>query len=109
MAFRHCMSQLKHAYSLGSICRRCVEILLTHRRFLWKKAHGTLRKGVCYIRRLARATIHPSFPATMTKLPTFDQLPIDAKYPAHSAWGLWGEDDNLGTLNLLTPERVAEV
>jgi hypothetical protein len=46
----------------------------------------------------------------MTKdLPTYDQLPIDPKYPAKTAWGLWGEDDNLGTLNLLTKERVANV
>ncbi|KAG1470714.1 hypothetical protein G6F56_002521 [Rhizopus delemar] len=41
------------------------------------------------------------------ELPTYDQLPIDSKYPPHTAWGLWGEDDNLGTLNLLTKERVA--
>ncbi|KAI8384392.1 uncharacterized protein BYT42DRAFT_492738 [Radiomyces spectabilis] len=40
-------------------------------------------------------------------LPTYDQLPIEPTYPAHSAWGLWGKDDNLGTLNLLTEERVA--
>ncbi|KAI8971545.1 hypothetical protein BDF20DRAFT_885059 [Mycotypha africana] len=39
-------------------------------------------------------------------LPTYDQLPIDPKYPPHTAWGLWGEDDNYGTLNLLTEERV---
>lgn len=43
------------------------------------------------------------------ELPTYDQLPIDSKYPPHTAWGLWGEDDNLGTLNLLTKERVANV
>ncbi|KAI8883362.1 hypothetical protein K501DRAFT_249716 [Backusella circina FSU 941] len=44
----------------------------------------------------------------MTKqLPTFDELPIDSKYPEKTAWGIWGEEDNLGTLNLLTEERVA--
>jgi hypothetical protein len=42
-------------------------------------------------------------------LPSYDQLPIDPKYPPHSAWGVWGKDDNLGTLNLLTEERVANV
>lgn len=26
--------------------------------------------------------------------------------PAGSSWGLWGEDDDIGTINLLTPERV---
>lgn len=45
----------------------------------------------------------------MSNLPTYDQLPIDPKHPAHTAWGVWGEEDNLGTLNLLTAERVAEV
>lgn len=43
------------------------------------------------------------------KLPSFDELPIDPKYPPQTAWGVWGEDDNLGTLNLLTEERVAKV
>ncbi|KAI9250942.1 hypothetical protein BDA99DRAFT_522269 [Phascolomyces articulosus] len=44
----------------------------------------------------------------MTDLPTFDQLPIKPEYPPHSAWGVWGEDDNLGTLNLLTEDVVTE-
>ncbi|OBZ85520.1 hypothetical protein A0J61_06436 [Choanephora cucurbitarum] len=39
-------------------------------------------------------------------LPTYDQLPIDKKYPPKTAWGVWGDDDNYGTLNLLTEERV---
>jgi hypothetical protein len=46
---------------------------------------------------------------TGSKLPTYDELPIDSKYPPHTAWGLWGEDDNYGTLNLLTEETVAKV
>ncbi len=41
------------------------------------------------------------------QLPTFDELPIKPEYPSHSAWGLFGADDQIGTLNLLTPERVA--
>jgi hypothetical protein len=40
-------------------------------------------------------------------LPTFDELPINPKYPPRSSWGIWGDDDQIGTLNLLTPERVA--
>ncbi len=43
----------------------------------------------------------------MHSLPTFDELPIKPEYPPHSAWGLFGDDDQIGTLNLLTPERVA--
>ncbi len=39
-------------------------------------------------------------------LPTYDELPIDPAMPPRSAWGLFGSDDQIGTLNLLTPERV---
>ncbi|KAI8371984.1 hypothetical protein EDC96DRAFT_501141 [Choanephora cucurbitarum] len=39
-------------------------------------------------------------------IPTYDQLPIHPKHPKGTAWGVWGEDDNIGTANLLTPERV---
>src|SRR5262247_3297866 len=41
------------------------------------------------------------------RLPAFDELPIKPDYPPHSAWGVFGDDDQIGTLNLLTPERVA--
>jgi kynurenine formamidase len=40
-------------------------------------------------------------------LPDFAELPIKPDYPPQSAWGVFGEDDQIGTLNLLTPERVA--
>jgi hypothetical protein len=40
--------------------------------------------------------------------PSFDQLPLDKNHPPFSAWGLYGADDQLGTLNLLTPEVVKE-
>jgi hypothetical protein len=38
--------------------------------------------------------------------PSFDSLPLRAGDPKASAWGLWGTDDELGTLNLLTSDRV---
>jgi Putative cyclase len=41
------------------------------------------------------------------RLPSFAGLPIKPDYPPHSAWGVFGDDDQIGTLNLLTPERVA--
>lgn len=40
------------------------------------------------------------------KRPTFSELQLDPSHPPHSAWGLYGPDDELGTLNLLTPERT---
>jgi hypothetical protein len=40
-------------------------------------------------------------------LPRFADLPVKPDYPPSSGWGVFGEDDQIGTLNLLTPERVA--
>ncbi|KAI9496240.1 hypothetical protein BDB00DRAFT_758674 [Zychaea mexicana] len=43
------------------------------------------------------------------KHPSYHQLPIDIKYPSHSAWGIWGDDDTIGTLNLLpTKDHIME-
>ncbi len=39
-------------------------------------------------------------------LPAYADLPVKPGAPAGSSWGLWGDDDALGTLNLMTPERV---
>jgi kynurenine formamidase len=44
---------------------------------------------------------------TRAELPAYDDLPIRPGLPAGSSWGLWGDDDTLGCLNLLTPDRVA--
>jgi kynurenine formamidase len=43
----------------------------------------------------------------MPDLPSYAELPATPGAPPKSSWGLWGEDDELGCLNLLTPERVA--
>lgn len=40
-------------------------------------------------------------------IPSFDDLPLREGDPHHSAWGLYGDKDELGTLNRLTDERVA--
>ena len=39
--------------------------------------------------------------------PRFDDLPVQPGQPKNSAWGLYGPDDETGTVNLLTPERIA--
>jgi hypothetical protein len=41
-------------------------------------------------------------------IPRFEDLPVGKNDPHHSAWGLYGKDDELGTLNRLTNERVVE-
>lgn len=40
-------------------------------------------------------------------IPPFESLPLGKDDPRYSAWGLHGRDDELGTLNRLTDERVA--
>src|SRR6056297_2708741 len=40
-------------------------------------------------------------------LPSYADLPVGGDAPPGSSWGVWGDDDRLGTLNLLTPERAA--
>ena len=38
-------------------------------------------------------------------LPTFDELPAYKNFPG-CAWAVWGPDDELGTVNLLTEDVV---
>ncbi len=44
--------------------------------------------------------------AASASLPAFDDLPSRDGLPC--SWGLWGEGDVYGSLNLLTPEKVVE-
>lgn len=43
----------------------------------------------------------------MTPLPSYAELPVRTELPPGSSWKLWGEDDRLGCLNLLTPAGLA--
>ncbi len=47
-------------------------------------------------------------PAVTTghKLPSYDELPVRPGAPQGSAWGLFGDSDEVGTINLLSPDRV---
>lgn len=38
--------------------------------------------------------------------PRFDELPLKQGHPKGSAWGLWGDHDERGTLNLITDDVV---
>jgi kynurenine formamidase len=44
--------------------------------------------------------------AEQTEHPRYRELRSRPGRPDGSAWGLWGEDDEVGALNLLTPEAV---
>jgi kynurenine formamidase len=46
--------------------------------------------------------------APSPKLPSYSELPVRAGAPAGSAWGVFGDDDEVGTINLLTPDRVVD-
>lgn len=39
-------------------------------------------------------------------IPRFEDLPLGKDDPPYSAWGLYGRDDGLGTLNRLTDATV---
>jgi hypothetical protein len=39
-------------------------------------------------------------------LPKFSDLPLNEGDPPHSAWGLYGSGDELGTINRLTDNVV---
>jgi kynurenine formamidase len=41
-------------------------------------------------------------------VPDYERLPIREGAPAGAAWGVFGDDDQLGTINLLTPDRVRQ-
>lgn len=40
------------------------------------------------------------------EIPPFSALPLNSNHPPHSAWAVWGENDELGTLNHLTNDVV---
>ena len=44
----------------------------------------------------------------LNNLPSYDRLPVKEGAPKRSAWGLFGDEDQLGCLNLITPEKTAE-
>jgi kynurenine formamidase len=50
--------------------------------------------------------IVPELRPIPAEVPSYDQLPVREGAPAGAAWGVFGDDDQLGTVNLLTPERV---
>jgi kynurenine formamidase len=43
-----------------------------------------------------------------SRLPAYDELPVKEGAPPGSAWGLFGDDDQVGLVNLMTPEKAVE-
>ncbi|EPE28302.1 Putative cyclase [Glarea lozoyensis ATCC 20868] len=44
----------------------------------------------------------------VVEFPPFEALPLQKSGPPGNAWGLFGDDDELGMLNLLTPETTRD-
>ena len=42
------------------------------------------------------------------KIPSFEQLPVQKGAPPESSWGVFGDDDQFGCLNFLTPQGVID-
>jgi kynurenine formamidase len=42
------------------------------------------------------------------KFPRFAELPVKAGAPKESSWGVFGDDDELGCLNFLSPEGIVD-
>ncbi|KAK7750581.1 hypothetical protein SLS62_007428 [Diatrype stigma] len=49
----------------------------------------------------------PGIKVNANGIPEYEDLPLRKSDPHHSAWGLYGDKDELGMLNRLTDERVA--
>jgi kynurenine formamidase len=65
-------------------------------------------RGGAKARPARRPAPKPVFRRDGTDLPNYDALPVRAGAPAGSAWGVFGERDEVGTINLLTPQRVRQ-
>jgi kynurenine formamidase len=44
----------------------------------------------------------------LNKIPKFDELPVKRGAPPESSWGVFGDDDEAGCINFLTPQGVVE-
>jgi kynurenine formamidase len=52
------------------------------------------------------AAPQPSKMPPAPKVPSYSELPVRAGAPEGSGWGVFGDDDEVGTINLMTPARV---
>lgn len=82
----------------SSARRRVFEALLT---LLWIHLRTKIQ---CFPHRTITPSLMPLEYESMSTnsdnktAPAFGDLPLREGDPPYSAWGLWGEDDNIGTL-----------
>jgi kynurenine formamidase len=76
-----------------------------------KRVQSRLLKTVCagvIIALLPGATSAPAQQKTTAPREALTKAQFDQLFKQLSNWGRWGKDDQLGTLNLITPERKRE-
>ncbi len=59
----------------------------------------------------AKSAMRPAVatrPSHEPRLPSYSELPVREGAPDGSSWGVFGDNDEVGTINLLTPRRVVE-
>src|SRR5882757_7027709 len=47
-------------------------------------------------------------PSHEPRIPSYSELPVREGAPDGSSWGVFGDSDEVGTINLMTPNRVVE-
>jgi hypothetical protein len=55
---------------------------------------------------MAEASMRVLTVSVVENLPSYRELPVKDGAPPGSSWGLWGDDDQLGTPNRLTDDRT---
>ena len=71
-----------------------------------KAVKKSASKSAMKARAVSKTSAKRAPSAPRENLPSYDQLPVRAGAPAGSAWGVFGDQDEVGTINLLTPARV---
>jgi kynurenine formamidase len=71
-----------------------------------KPTRSKARAAAARPKRPAPRTPRPPAEPAAPSLPSYDQLPVRPGAPPGSAWGVFGDQDEVGTINLLTPARV---
>src|ERR1700749_2895282 len=62
--------------------------------------------GIASANKPANLSVQTTAILQLRESTTFEQLPLRPGLPPYAAWGIFGEEDQLGTLNLLTSAAV---
>ena len=88
-------------YDSARVCKRCLWV--DERRLLVVEHTGIRTSSFT-----SRRSMSSQSPASEPQKLDFAALPLDKNGPHGNAWGRWGPNDQLGTLNFLTDDVVAK-